>query len=98
MQLREIEIENFRGIKKLVVPLNTNTIFIGENNTGKTSVLHALRYCLSWIRSKKGMNFNEYDFYLHDENTEPQNADKISIKLKFSISISLNCILRPYLH
>ena len=39
MLLRELHIENFRGITRLDLALDRTTVFLGENNTGKTSVL-----------------------------------------------------------
>ncbi len=41
MILRTFRIENFRGITKLELELDRTTVLIGENNTGKTSVLEA---------------------------------------------------------
>lgn len=39
MILKTFEIENFRGIAKLTLELDRTTVLIGENNSGKTSVL-----------------------------------------------------------
>lgn len=47
MQLTKISIENFRGIAKLELELDSATVLIGENNTGKTSVLEVLNICLT---------------------------------------------------
>ena len=41
--LKSIEIENFRGIRKMEIPeLNTINLFVGENGCGKTSVLEGV--------------------------------------------------------
>ena len=41
MILKTPQIENFRGIESLTVDLDRINLPIGENNTGKTSVLKA---------------------------------------------------------
>lgn len=64
MRLSKIKIENFRGIACVEIELHRDiTVLIGENNTGKTSVLEALRLCLDTIKSDKACNFTEFDFY-----------------------------------
>ncbi len=42
MNVSDIRIRNFRGIKDLSVEFGEVTVLIGENNAGKTSVLDAL--------------------------------------------------------
>ena len=42
MQIRKIDIKNFRGIKNASVLLPKHAVMIGDNNTGKTSVLEAI--------------------------------------------------------
>lgn len=83
MQLRRLEIENFRGIKKLDLEIGETTILIGENNTGKTAILDALKFALRNIKSKRGCAFDEYDFHLPSANAEPSDAPEISIRLTF---------------
>lgn len=39
MLLRNVKIENFRGITSLDLDLDARTVLIGENNCGKTSIL-----------------------------------------------------------
>jgi putative ATP-dependent endonuclease of OLD family len=83
MLLQTVTVENFRGIKKVVVELSETTVLIGENNSGKTSFLHAIRYCLEKIKSKKGFIFDEYDFHLSAPDKEPSTAAPIMITLEF---------------
>jgi len=45
--IKELRIENFRSIKSQKIELKNYTIFIGDNGTGKTSVLEAINYALS---------------------------------------------------
>lgn len=85
MKLIEITIENFRGIRSLKIPLDRLTILIGENNTGKSTVLEALRLVLMrGVGFRKDSRFTEYDFHLKDAATTPQTAAPISIVLHFA--------------
>jgi putative ATP-dependent endonuclease of OLD family len=83
MQLRRLEIENFRGITKLDLAIGVTTVLIGENNTGKTAVLDALRLALRSIKTRRGCAFEEYDFHLPAPNAEPSDSPAISIRLTF---------------
>ncbi len=47
MHLHALTINNFRGIKSADILLDDTTIFIGENDCGKTSILDALSIALS---------------------------------------------------
>ncbi len=47
MPLRHIEIEGFRGIRRMTLDLDDTTALIGENSCGKTSVLDALELALA---------------------------------------------------
>ena len=47
MRISRVVIKNFRSFKQLDVPLlGGTTCVIGENNTGKTNFLHAIRLCI----------------------------------------------------
>ncbi len=83
MKLRHLEIENFRGITKLNLAIGDTTVLIGENNTGKTAVLDALKFALRSIKTRRGCAFEEYDFHLPTSNAEPSDAPAISIRLTF---------------
>lgn len=83
MKLRRLQIENFRGIKNLDMELGDTTVLIGENNTGKTAVLDALRFALRDVRSRRGCAFDTYDFHLKDGTSEPSTAPEISVRLTF---------------
>lgn len=83
MKLRRLEIENFRGITNLDLKLGDTTVLIGENNTGKTAVLDALKFALRSVRSRRGCLFDEYDFHLPNATSEPVSAPAISIRLTF---------------
>jgi putative ATP-dependent endonuclease of OLD family len=83
MKLRRLQIENFRGIASLDLALGDTTVLIGENNTGKTAVLDALRFALRDIRSRRGCAFDAYDFHLQSATSEPTSSPAIGIRLTF---------------
>jgi len=85
MKLNEIKIENFRGIRSLDLLLDDLTVLIGENNTGKSTVLEAIRFVLTrGLGFRRGGQLTQYDFHLKDETTTPQTAEPISITLHFA--------------
>lgn len=84
MKLRKVHIENFRGIKNLEFEVRDITVLIGENNSGKTAVLEALRLCLREIGNRGRLVFEPYDFHLKDATAEPSGSDPIRIEISFS--------------
>ena len=84
MLLTEIRIENFRGIEELKLPLDELCVFIGENNAGKSSILDALKLCLTRSLTRKGVIFEEYDYHLVDASADPAKAKPINITLIFA--------------
>jgi len=83
MKLTTLSIENFRGIKGLTIDFDDITVLIGENNSGKTAILDALRIALRDLRSKRGLAFDQLDFHLKDATTDPSMADPIKLTLTF---------------
>ncbi len=83
MFLQKIQIRNFRGIKDLTLILDEFCILIGENNSGKSSVLDALRLCLTRSLTGKGSVFEEYDYHLENTSSDPTKAQPIEITLTF---------------
>lgn len=83
MRLHRLQIENFRGITSLDLTLGGTTVLIGENNTGKTAVLDALRFALREVKLRRGCAFDAYDFYLATPTSDPATAPAISIRLTF---------------
>jgi putative ATP-dependent endonuclease of the OLD family len=63
MWLRELKIQNFRKIENLTVNFPRGLcIIIGENNTGKTAIIDALRLMLLSSRDLDALRLNEDDF------------------------------------
>lgn len=84
MKISTIRIENFRGIRRLDLELDDVTVLIGENNSGKTSVLDAIRICLRRLGPRRRVVFDTLDFHLPDVGAEPSSADSIGIEVTFS--------------
>lgn len=103
MKLRKIIIKNFRCLADVSVPIGDTTVIIGENNSGKTALLEALRIALR--RSiGKATPFNEYDYHMAGDCDTPQKSEGILIELWFhedspdewsdSIALDLNDIIQ----
>ncbi|WGE63310.1 ATP-dependent endonuclease [Actinobacillus equuli subsp. haemolyticus] len=46
MKISQIKIKNFRKLKNCTMNLSNQTLFVGANNSGKTSAMHALMFFL----------------------------------------------------
>ena len=83
MFVDQIEIKNFRGIRNLTLKLDETTVLIGENNTGKSTILAALEACLSRNLTRRGGAFSDYDYHLPERDSQPTEGDGIEITLWF---------------
>ena len=83
MRLSKVRIRNFRCIRDISVDLDDTTLLIGENNSGKTAFLDAVRICLGQLRTRSGRVFQEYDYHLRDESATPKDSEAIVIDLSF---------------
>ena len=83
MRLTNLAIRNFRCIRELSLDLHETTVLIGENNTGKTAVLEAIRICLERLRGRRRRQFDEYDYHLASSDASPTDAEPIKVRLSF---------------
>jgi len=58
-----VSISHFRGIKAATVLLPKHAVLIGDNNTGKTTILEALDLALGPDRLNRFPPIDEHDFY-----------------------------------
>jgi predicted ATP-dependent endonuclease of OLD family len=61
--MRLLYVENFRGFKSQFIPLNNVNFFLGENSSGKSSILGLINLFTSpqlWLR--QDFNTDEYQF------------------------------------
>src|ERR1700758_3860319 len=82
MRITRLRIENFRSIKMLDIELGETTVFIGQNNSGKTAILDAVRIALTRRWGQRGTGFTEYDVHLAKENDEPKSSPGVTIELR----------------
>lgn len=80
MYLERVEIYGFRGINRLSLALNNNTVLIGENSWGKSSLLDALTILLS--PEQENYQFNKHDFH-HPTGDDASRFRSLQIVLKF---------------
>ena len=63
MRIRELRIRNFRKIENLTVAFPKGlSVIVGENNTGKTTIIDALRLMLMPARDFDALRITEDDF------------------------------------
>lgn len=74
MQVARIKIENFRGIKEATLDLTKHAVLLGDNNTGKTTVLEALDLVLGPDRLNRVPPVDEHDFYQGRYVAKPKAA------------------------
>lgn len=63
MKIYSVAIENFRGIRSAKLTLPHHAVLIGDNNTGKSSVLEAIDLVLGPDRLSRRTPVDEHDFY-----------------------------------
>jgi putative ATP-dependent endonuclease of OLD family len=83
MKLREIKVQNFRNLVDVAFPVGDTTVLLGENNTGKSALLDALRAILSRTTAIRGQTFDEYDYHMEKAGDSPQQSQGILIELWF---------------
>ncbi len=84
MFLERIDISRFRGIQQLSIRLDQTTVLIGENNTGKSTILDAVQLGLGSAATNERVRFTEYDHYLPTSDSHASDSDPIEIVLHFS--------------
>ena len=75
MYIKRITITNFRALKQVEIPLARSTVLIGENNSGKSSVLDCIYLVLSRRWGQGGTGFADYDLTISDDSLESQLAE-----------------------
>lgn len=73
MKVATLKIENFRGVRDGFVRFGKHPVLVGDNNTGKTTLVEALALLLG--RDRLVRELTEHDFY----GSCPQAADRIKL-------------------
>ena len=63
MKIYAVSIDNFRGISSTTLVLPDHAVLIGDNNTGKSSVLEAIDLALGPDRLSRRPPVDEHDFF-----------------------------------
>jgi putative ATP-dependent endonuclease of OLD family len=89
MYLKHFNIRNFRSIETLSLTFNKGVnIIIGENNSGKTAIIDALRICFCYGNLYRDIFIDkERDFYIEINNPENESTE-IRFDLIFEIEDS----------
>lgn len=64
MKFKSLNVQNFRNFKSINLDLSNKNVIFGMNDTGKTNLLHAIRFLLDRDVRKKG--FLQSDYYKND--------------------------------
>lgn len=73
MRVANLKVENFRGVRSGFVRFGKHPILVGDNSTGKTTLIEALALLLG--RDRMVRELTEHDFY----GSCPQPADRIRL-------------------
>ncbi len=63
MRISKLSIKNFRGVANAELVFQSHTVLIGDNNTGKSTVLEALDLVLGPDRAHRMPPVDEHDFF-----------------------------------
>lgn len=81
MKVRRLEIRNFRGVSEGRVNFNGNTLLVGGNNIGKSTVCEALDLVLGPERLYRRPVVDEHDFFLGQYVEDGSNPREIRIEV-----------------
>lgn len=63
MRIARLNVENFRGISKGQLFFSSRSVLVGDNNTGKSTLLEAIDLVLGPERLSRQAPIDEHDFY-----------------------------------
>lgn len=82
MQIVHVKIENFRGVRQASIDLNGTVVFLGDNNTGKSTVLEAIELAIGADRLSRTQAIDEHDFFGGDYQAhDGQAGNKIVVEV-----------------
>ena len=80
MKVRQLCIDNFRGVKHGEVHFEDHTLLVGGNNVGKSTVCEALDLVLGPERLNRRPVVDEHDFH-KGVYIDPDSEDPIEIRI-----------------
>ena len=63
MNICKVSISNFRGIKSASILLEGHHVFVGDNNSGKSTIFEAIDLVMGPERLSRKPIIDEHDFY-----------------------------------
>ncbi|MBK1827783.1 ATP-dependent nuclease [Haloferula rosea] len=81
MQLHELEVENYRAVRRARLSFGHTTVLIGENDSGKSSLLEALVRVLDGGAAEEPPNFESFQF--HRDPVKHEIVGPIRIRIVF---------------
>src|SRR5215216_5118582 len=63
MRLQRIAIKNFRNLAEIDIPISPGTVVVGENRSGKSNLVHALRLVLDPSLPNSDRQLRPEDFW-----------------------------------
>lgn len=98
MYLEKFAIKNFRAIEELELNFNKGlNILIGENNSGKTTVIDALRLCLGYYQQPRDLYCYPTDFRVNKTEVKDE-VPKIEFDLFFNVENKNDLLLSDLLY
>ncbi len=85
MHLVRVRVRNFRGVADGEVHLNGHTVFVGDNNAGKSTLLEAVDLVLGPERLNRRPVVDEHDFYA-GMYVNPANKEVIPIQVEVIVA------------
>jgi putative ATP-dependent endonuclease of OLD family len=82
MKITNLKIKNFRGFEDESIDFDDITVFVGENNTGKTTILDAIRFVIG--AKSFNSNFLRYDYHLNSQTAKAGDAGNIVLTVEVS--------------
>lgn len=89
MQIVRLRIHNFRAIEVADLLLREQVVFVGDNNSGKSTILEAIDLVLGPERIRQRPVIDEHDFYEGRYINENEDGDPIEIRIEVVV-IGLN--------
>ena len=89
MRITKLEIRNFRAIESAEILLPEHVVLVGDNNSGKSTVLEAVDLVLGPERIKQRPVVDEHDFYLGRYIKDEDDEGPIEIRVEATV-VDLN--------
>jgi len=93
MRIVHLHVQNFRAMKDAEFVLPENVVLVGDNNSGKSTILEAIDLVLGPERIKQRPVIDEHDFYegryIAEEGEEGEDVDPVEIRVEATV-IGLN--------